>query len=45
MNMGSVPDGKLEFRFFTPTICDGTQNYKIQINGKLTEIMAIKPFK
>jgi|688.fasta_scaffold1302686_2 hypothetical protein len=45
MDMGYVPDGKLEFRFFTPTICDGSQNDKIQINGKLISIMVIKPFK
>ena len=40
-----IPDGKLEFRFFTPTICDGYQNKQIQINGQLREIETIKPFK
>jgi hypothetical protein len=46
MNMfDGVPDGKLEFRFFTPTICDGTQNDKIHINGKLRTIDSIKAFK
>ena len=41
----NIPDGKLEFRFFTPTLCDGSQNRQIQINGKLTTIEQIKPFK
>jgi len=43
--LGIPADGKMEFRFFTPTICDGSQNDKIQINGKLTSISDIKPFK
>lgn len=41
----SVPDGKIEFRFFTPTICDGAQNDKIHINGTLMSINKISPFK
>ena len=41
----SIPDGKLEFRFFTPTMCDGSQNNQLHINGKLTYIQSIKPFK
>jgi hypothetical protein len=40
-----IPDGKLEFRFFTPTICDGDQNNQIHINGKLFKVDEIKPFK
>jgi hypothetical protein len=40
-----IPDGKIEFRFFTPTICDGYQNKQIQINGQLVRIESIKPFK
>ena len=40
-----IPDGKLEFRFFTPTICDGSQNDKLQINGKLESVFKIKQFK
>ena len=42
---GYIPDGKLEFRFFTPTMCDGRQNTELQINGKLDTIQEIKPFK
>ena len=46
MWVGGVPtDGKMEFRFFTPTICDGNQNNEIHINGKLSKIYTIKPFK
>ena len=41
----ALPDGKLEFRFFTPTICDGSQNKQLQINGQLQTILRIKPFK
>ena len=33
LNAG-VPDGKMEFRFFTPTKCDGTQNNEIHMNRK-----------
>jgi len=42
-----VPGGKIEFRFFTPTICDATQNDKFHMNGQLTELRfgGIKPFK
>lgn len=43
--LSAIPDGKLEFRFFTPTICDGSQNDAIHINGKLTKIYTIKLFK
>jgi hypothetical protein len=42
---GYIPDGKLEFRFFTPTMCDGSQNNQLHINGQLTYIQSIKPFK
>ncbi len=42
---GGIPDGKLEFRFFTPTICDGSQNAQLHINGSLFTIERIKPFK
>jgi hypothetical protein len=42
---GSIPDGKIEFRFFTPTICDGYQNNQLHINGKLEKIREINPFK
>ena len=42
---GAVPDGKIEFRFFTPTVCDGSQNNQIHINKKLETIRDIKPFK
>jgi len=44
---GEVPAGKLEFRFFTPTICDETQNDKFHLNGKLTSIRynGLKAFK
>ena len=41
----AIPDGKLEFRFFTPTMCDGSQNRVLHINGKLETIEDIKPFK
>ena len=43
----AVPDGRLEFRFFTPTLCDGTQNDKFHINGKLFTVRygTIKRFK
>ena len=44
LNAG-VPDGKMEFRFFTPTKCDGTQNNEIHMNGKLANIFGIEPFK
>ena len=40
-----VPDGKMEFRFFTPTKCDGTQNNEIHMNRKLANIFGIKLFK
>ena len=40
-----VPDGKMEFRFFMPTKCDGTQNNEIHINRKLANIFGIKLFK
>ena len=40
-----IPDGKLELRFFTPTMCDGNQNAQLQINGSLFTIDRIKPFK
>ena len=40
-----IPDEKLVFRFFTPTICDGYQNNQIHINGQLLKIYEIKPFK
>ena len=43
--IGDLPDGKLEFRFFTPTICDGSQNAQLHINGLLFTIGRIKPFK
>ena len=43
--IGIPADGKMEFRFFTPTICDGFQNNQIHINGKLSNILSIKPFK
>ena len=43
--LGVPTDGKMEFRFFTPTICDGYQNNEIHINGKLSKIVTIKPFK
>ena len=43
--VGIPADGKMEFRFFTPTICDGNQNSEIHINGKLSMILNIKPFK
>jgi hypothetical protein len=42
---GVIPDGKIEFRFFTPTMCDGRQNNQLHINGKLEKIQEIKPFK
>ena len=42
---GAVPDGKIEFRFFTPTVCDGSQNNQIHINKQLLYIGTIKPFK
>ena len=42
---GRIPEGKLEFRFFTPTMCDGSQNNQLQINGSLEQIREIKPFK
>ena len=41
----AVPDGKIEFRFFTPTICDGGQNNQIHINKQLSYIASIKAFK
>ena len=40
-----VPDGKMEFRFFTPTKCDGTQNNENHMNRKLANIFGIKLFK
>jgi len=40
-----IPDGKLEFRFFTPTMCDQSQNRQLHINGKLVTIDDIEPFK
>ena len=43
--VGGIPDGKLEFRFFTPTMCDGSQNNQLHINGQLTFISRITPFK
>ena len=39
LNAG-VPDGKMEFRFFTPTKCDGTQNNENHMNRKLANIFA-----
>lgn len=41
----TIPDGKIEFRFFTPTICSGSQNDQIHINKQLVSISTIKPFK
>ncbi len=32
-------------RFFTPTICDGSENYKFQINGDLAMVKKIELFK
>ena len=40
-----LPKGNLVFRFFTPTICDGSQNNKIHINGELHSIMKLDKFK
>ena len=40
-----ITNGKLEFRFFTPTMCDSYQNRELQINGQLVTIKQIKPFK
>ena len=42
-----VPAGKIEFRFFTPTICDRLQNERFHLNGQLTNINygGLKPFK
>ena len=46
MMVGGIPaDGKMEFRFFTPTICNGSQNNQIHINKKLSYILDISPFK
>ena len=43
--LGAVPEGKIEFRFFTPTICEGRQNNQIHINKQLLYIGTIQPFK
>lgn len=40
----SVPDGKLEFRFFTPKICDGYINNQLHINKILFNVQTIRPF-
>ena len=40
-----APEEKMEFRFFTPTKCDGTQSNEIHMNGKLVNIFCIEPFK
>lgn len=45
---GSLPkDGRLEFRFFTPTICDRNQNNEFMVNGQLQKITyaSISKFK
>ncbi len=44
LNRGA-PDRKIEFRFFMPTKCDGTQNNEIHMNRKLAIIFGIKLFK
>ena len=35
----------LQFRFFTPTICDGIQNNKFHINQVLVTVSLFSPFK
>lgn len=42
-----VPNGRLEFRFFTPNLCDSSPNDHFQINGELFSVYSysIKKFK
>jgi len=41
---GEVP-ANFSVRFFTPTICDGSENDKFQINGDLKTVLKIDLFK
>ena len=40
----AVPDGKLEFRFFTPKICWISNDKLLHINKVLFNVQVIRPF-